>query len=303
MKPEQAHSPPLGRDAVPQGRDPRTAQRAVPTTWLNLVCLDAPIVALLWLWLFARNFDLPVLPGNAVALFLTAWLIYLADRLADAVSLPSATPRSLRQEFCLRHRESWITGLLLVGGFDLYVIWRSIDAGTFLAGGIVGVLSIVYLAVNYPRGLTWRSLPAKEIVIGLLFTAGTLVALLPAIRPVTPASIAAGLAFACLCSLNCISIALWERDLDRAQSKVSLATQYPGIAPYLRTICSLLALLSFTMAIIDRSAAAVFICVAISALLLVILDLLPLELRHDRRTALADLVLCTPIIPLIAMAS
>jgi hypothetical protein len=301
LKTEQAHSP--VKDAIPLGRDPRTAPRAVPTTWLNLVCLDAPIVAVLWLCLFARTFNLPVRPGNAVALFLTAWLIYLADRLADAVSLQSATPRSLRQEFCLRHRESWITGLLLVGGFDLYVIWRSIDAGTFLAGGVIGVLAVVYLALNYPRGLIWRSLPAKEVVIGLLFTAGTLVALLPSARPVPPAFIAAGLAFASLCSLNCISIALWERDLDRAQAKVSLATQYPGIGRYLKRICGFLALLSFAMAISDRSAAALFVCVAISVLLLAILDRLPRELGHDRRTALADLVLLTPIIPLITMAS
>ena len=158
-----------------------------------LVCLDAPIITLLWLWLFARTFALPVRLGNAVALFLTAWLIYLADRLTDAISLKSATPRSLRQEFCLRHREIWISALLLIGGFDVYVTWRSIAEGTFLAGAVVGILAVVYLALNYPRGLVWRALPAKEVAIGLLFTAGTLVALLPSAEPVTPAFIASGL--------------------------------------------------------------------------------------------------------------
>jgi hypothetical protein len=42
--------------------------------------------------------------------------------------------------------------------------------------------------------------------------------------------------------------------------------------------------------------------VGLSALLLAMLDLLPEKLGDDRRTALADLVLLTPIIPLIAMA-
>jgi hypothetical protein len=256
----------------------------------------------LWLWLFARTFTLPVRPGNAVALFLTAWLIYLADRLADAVSLKAATPRSLRQEFCLRHREIWISALILIGGFDVYVIWRSIAAGTFLAGAVVGLLAVVYLALNYPRGLVWRTLPAKEVAIGLLFTAGTLVALLPSARPVTPAFIASGLAFACLCSLNCISIAIWERRLDQAQGKVSVATQHPGFARHVRKICGGLAIVSFLMALVDRSSAPFFGCVALSALLLAMLDLLPGKLGDDRRTALADLVLLTPIIPLIATA-
>src|SRR5688572_12316817 len=113
---------------------------AGPATWLNLVCLDAPLVAVLWLCLFAQTFTLPVRPGNAVALFLTAWLIYLADRLADVVSLKTAPPRSLRQEFCLRHREIWISALILIGGFDVYVIWNSVAPGTVVAGAGVGIL-------------------------------------------------------------------------------------------------------------------------------------------------------------------
>ena len=218
--------------------------------WLNLVCLDAPIVAVVWLWLFARTFHVPVDPGNAVALFLTAWLIYLADRLADALSLKAGLPCSLRQDFCLRHREIWISALLLIGAFDLYVIWRSIDAGTFFAGSVIGVLALIYLALNYPRGLIWRWLPAKELAIGLLFTAGTLVALLPGVPPVSTPFIASGLAFAALCSLNCISIARWERQLDWDQRKVSVATRHPGLARQAGRISVGLALVSLVMAMI-----------------------------------------------------
>lgn len=303
MKTEQAHSLLRGRDAVPPRRDSRTAPRAVPTVWLNLVCLDAPIVAVVWLWLFARTFQVPVQLGNAVALFLTAWLIYLADRLADASSLQPGSLRSLRQQFCLRHREIWISALLLVGGFDLYVIWRSIAAATFFARSVVGILALIYLVMNHPRGLVWRSLPAKEIAIGLLFTAGTLVALLPGLSAVTISFAAAALAFACICSFNCISIACWERELDRAQGKVSFATCHPGVARQVRRICAGLALASFAWATIDRPVAPIFECVGASALLLVLLDVLPSTVGEDQRTALADLVLLTPIIPLIVMAS
>src|ERR1043165_59004 len=121
MKTEQAVSG--GRDTAPLS--PRTAPRPVPIVWLNLVCLDAPLVAVAWLLLFARVFHVPLQIGNAVALFLTAWLIYLADRFADAANLKLGSPRSLRQEFCLRHREFWIATVALVAGFDAYVIWRT----------------------------------------------------------------------------------------------------------------------------------------------------------------------------------
>ena len=63
-----------------------------------------------------------------------AWLIYLVDRLADASSLRTGLPRSLRQQFCRAHREIWVSGLLLIGGFDLYVIRWSTSTGTFFVG-------------------------------------------------------------------------------------------------------------------------------------------------------------------------
>ena len=269
--------------------------------WLNLVCLDAPIVAVVWLWLFARSFHVPIHLGNAVALFLTAWLIYLADRLADAASLKAGTLRSLRQDFCLRHREIWSSALLLIGGFDLYVIWRTIAPGTFFAGAVVGILAVIYLALNYPRGLVWRALPAKELAIGLLFTAGTLVALLPAAPPMDAAFLSCGLAFVSLCSLNCISIACWERELDQVQGKVSIATRHPWFARHVGKMGAGLALGSLALAIFLRPATPVFGCVAVSALLLASLEFSPRRLGDDRRTALADLVLLTPILPLVAM--
>ncbi len=306
METEQAHSL-QGREA-PQRRprvEPRsrTTPRAGPTIWLNLLCLDAPIVAVAWLWLFARTFHLPVQIGNCLALFLTAWLIYLADRLADSSSLKTNSPRSLRQEFCQRYRELWIIMVLLVGGFDAYVIWRTTALETFLIGAVVGLLALVYLVLNHPLGLVWRSLPAKELAIGVLFTAGTLVALLPIIPSVTMPFVSSALAFAALCALNCISIADWERELDRAQQKVSVATRHPRLGRSAGKICVFLAFASFALAIEYRTAAPIFICAGASALGLIWLNAWPQADRNDQRTALADLVLLTPIVPLLMMTS
>lgn len=292
------------RDALSLWRPPIPPKRdAVPATWLNLVCLDAPIVAVVWLWLFARTFHLPVHPGNAVALFLTAWLIYLADRFADATSLKPAVPQSLRQTFCLRHREIWIATLVLVAGFDAYVIWRTTALPTFLAGAAVGGLALMYLVVNHPLGLIWRSLPAKELAIGILFTAGTLVALMPAIPSLNGPFLICALAFAALCALNCISIASWERELDRAQSKISIATRYPGVARHVGKICAALGFASLAASMVWREAAAFFACVGASGLLLARLNSSRRSATtSDERSALADLVLLTPVIAVILSA-
>ena len=228
-----------------------------------------------------------------MALFLTAWLIYLADRFADCTSLRPDLPRSLRQEFCLRHREIWIATILLVGGFDAYV-------ETFLIGAVVGGLALIYLVINHPLGLIWRSLPAKELAIGILFSAGTLVALLPALDAATIGFAMAAIFFAALCALNCISIAHWEYGLDRAQGKVSIATRHPRIARSSGLIALVLGVASFVMATIFRSAAPLLACIGASAFLLAWLNARLVDV--DRRTALADLVLLTPIVPLIATA-
>jgi hypothetical protein len=289
MKTEQADSPRLRGHAA--------GRRHPPAVWLNLVCLDAPVVAVAWLWLFARTFQAPLQIGNGIALFLTAWLIYLGDRFADAISLKPGLPRSLRQEFCLRHREIWITTIALVAGFDAYVIWRTTAWETFLVGAVVGILALLYLVANHPLGLIWRSLPAKELAIGILFAAGTAVALLPQLPPASGFAVAV-IAFAALCSLNCISIATWERELDRTQQKVSIVTRHPRFIRYLGKICVGLALAVLALAIFFPSDALVFVCLAASALLLAWLNRSSIG-GDDSKTALADLVLLTPVVVFI----
>jgi len=284
------------KDRVAVRRRPRLG----PVLWLNLVCLDAPLVAVAWLWLFAHAFRIPIRVGNGVALFLTAWLIYLGDRLADSASLEPDGPQSLRQHFCRRHRKLWIIVLVLVAGFDAFIISRTTELETLLVGAVVGGLALIYLVLNHPLGLIWRSLPAKELVIGLLFAAGTLVALLPALKSGSPGLAVPSVFFAALCALNCISIARWEYDLDRAQGKVSIATRHPGIARRSGLNACALGVASFIMAPIVAPAAPLLACIGASAFFLAWLNSRPLDV--DRRTALADLVLLTPIVPLIATA-
>src|SRR5689334_9431948 len=82
--------------------------------WPNLLSLDAPIVAVLWQALLAQRYNIPLRTPGRVALFLTVWAIYIADRLLD-VRRPAATAESARHRFYRRHQmfATALLGLLL----------------------------------------------------------------------------------------------------------------------------------------------------------------------------------------------
>ncbi|MEO8439635.1 MAG: hypothetical protein ABI540_05370 [Spartobacteria bacterium] len=269
-----------------------------PIVWLNLLCLDAPIVAITWQWLFAYAFGAHLTPSLRALLFLTAWLIYLADRFADTMQLPVDAPISLRHRFCREHLIGWWVAVVLIFFLDVGLDLRSLDLQMLLLGGTLAVLCLLYLFVNHSLGGKWRPLPVKEKAIGILFAAGTtlgVVGQLPALS--ISFGVAVGL-FAILCAFNCLSIAAWERELDAAQGKASFMTGWPVAARALRTIGYALALVALGLAFVWPFALSLWFCLAASALLLVWLNGAE-HLRRDHRTALADLVLLTPLLALL----
>ncbi len=264
-----------------------------PLIWLNITCLDAPLVAVLWQWLFARSFRLAVPVANREALFLTAWLIYLSDRYVDSISLPAGVPKSARQEFCLNHSNVWLALIGIIASCDAGIIFLRLDQETVIRGTVLGAIAVCYLATNYMWSKVWEAAPIKEIVIGLLFAAGTLLALRPLVL-FTGSSICIGaILFVGLCSLNCISVAIWERDLDRAQGKHSIATRWPPIRSWVRMALLILLIASCALMLFDRHLLPICVCFSVSAGLLAWLHVLPAA--RDERTALADLVLLTPL--------
>jgi hypothetical protein len=273
-----------------------------PLVWLNVVCLDAPLVACTWQWFFAQNFRVALPVVSRVALFLTAWLIYLIDRLADSISLPGDSAKTLREAFCLRHKNVWMGLILAIALLDTAFVFRRLDHDVFVAGIFLGVIAIIYLTINFAFGKLWTAIPVKEIAVGFLFAAGTLLALAPQLfleRSTITRSTIAAFIFACLCSLNCMSIAVWERDLDQAQGKHSIATRWPRSDPFVRIFAVVLAMTSLLLGILKPQLWPLASCFAVSASLLAALHFIPAD--RGERTALADLVLLTPLAwPLVA---
>ncbi len=280
---------------IERGSTSTQRRRYSPLLWLNLVCLDAPIVAVAWQQLFATTFAVPVRPANRAALFLTAWLIYLADRFGDSVSLPRNARRSRRQEFCARHRKLWLVALGFVALADACLIATGLEFGAVVAGVVIGGIALIYLVVNQRWSQLWRILPMKEMTIGLLFAAGTMASLLPAFPALTTSFILSAALFAVLCTLNCICIARWERELDLAQRRGSMATAWPRVAQRVLWPTLVLVGVALAFSVFDRAAASVYVCIGFSAAGLAVLDTVGDDLPGDVRTACADLVLFTPI--------
>ncbi len=282
--------------AFPSDIEPSIPRR--PLLWLNLVCLDAPLVAVAWQWLFGRAFALEIENEARAALFLTAWLIYLVDRFVDSLALDVAPENSLRQMFCARHRNVCSVVIVVVAAADACLVWRRLDVEIFRAGLVVGLLAVAYLTLNR-FGRLWRVVPIKEIAIGSVFALGATLVPLVRIGTMNDDFFRAFFPFAAVCSLNCISIAVWERRLDTAQGKWSIATHYPSTEKRVRFLAIVIAAFSFALVGWATEAASVFGCVAVSSLLLGGLHAERARLCRDERVALADLVLLTPVFPLL----
>jgi hypothetical protein len=269
-----------------------------PIIWLNLLCLDAPIVAVSWQWLFARSFGAHLSFSLRALLFLTAWLIYLADRFADTIRLRAETPMSLRHRFCKEHTVAWWVAIVVIFVVDTSLAIRTLDLQMLLLGGTLAAICALYLFVNHSLGGRWRPFPMKEKAVGVLFAAGATLAVV-AVLPGLTISFGVALAlFALLCTFNCLLIAAWERELDAAQGKSSLLTGWPAVERVFKPLGFLIAGATLVIAMFWRFAAPLWLCLAASALLLVWLNA-AVHLPRDRRTALADLVLLTPLAVLL----
>ena len=139
--------------------------------WPNLLSLDAPLIAVLWLYLLAVSGQIRISPLVTLALGLVVWLIYIADRLLDGLH---AGPLALsaRHQFYRVHRGTWFSILFGVLVLTCCVCFeldaRTLTFGTLLMLAVAGY----FAAVHQMRG-RWRLRFPKEAVVAVVFGIGT----------------------------------------------------------------------------------------------------------------------------------
>jgi hypothetical protein len=298
---------------------------SAPLALWHLASLDAPTVAVIWSLAFAWAARV-VLPAWAPALLaLAAWAVYIGDRLLDArAALRTGQLHRLRERhfFHHRHRRVFLVLAVVAACAAASIVLLLMPAGARERNSLLAAAAAVYFScVHSRRRLRWRltrvrfsglsrllsALLSKELLVGLLFTAGCV---LPTLSRMAPAPDlpgwplgAAAAYFSALAWLNCHAIERWETDaLQGGQREtapaagvrfgpLSLARPFPA--------ASLLALAGLLLASALFSwqprPAALLAAGAASSLLLALLDRLQSRLTPLALRTAADLVLLTPL--------
>ena len=189
---------------VPAGR---SARRRV-WLWLNLLSLDAPLVAVVWLLFFARSAATPINWYAVGVLALTVWLIYVGDRLLDALPGRNLHPAPRHLFYC-RHWRLFgylaAVGLFALGFMCARIQFQVLRNGAYLFGAVAVYFSVIHFAPQ-PYKFRWP----KEMVVGLIFACGTSVDVWTRMREPKATLIVPVLLFGSLCWLNCVGIEYWE---------------------------------------------------------------------------------------------
>lgn len=265
--------------------------------WLypNLLSLDAPLVAVVWLQIFARTWRLGYHPWEAyVTLGLAVWAIYVADRLLD-VSLLGGPGGKLeaRHEFHNQHRKAFTIAVIaaLVIAVVLVVmkmpmtIYKHLLLGAVLVAGFFG-LSMLSSQETHEVPHT------KNILAGITFAFGTAMTAhlyrweygiydLLVSREF--------ICFAVLCVLNISAIDLWEHAARSADLEIKASDELALTLPL-----TLLGATAVIFAIQDVTARPFFYAILTGAALLYVLNRSRHRFSMDALRVLADAALLVP---------
>jgi len=154
---------------LPPTAQPDLEKRVPWWLWPQVLCLDAPLVAVLWGAALGRSHYLHLPSAFLWALGLATWLIYLVDRVAD--DEPGPLPTSTRHWFVQRYRR-WVWCAVVAGGVGLvWLVLARLPVALVGQGMVIAMLAALYLAVFAARrkaGL-YRLLVLLAMAVALLF--------------------------------------------------------------------------------------------------------------------------------------
>lgn len=186
----------------------------------HLLSLDAPTVAVVWAWAFARAAHVPLSAVSAAVLGIGAWLVYIADRLLD--SRPASARNDLRER---HHFHAQHSRALLIAGFTaiiplLVLIWR-MPATARREDAIVFAVAMAYFAfvhLPFPR----MRFP-RELIVGVVFALACAIPAWSQMSAVPAGWIVLVPLFAALCWLNIAAIHVWEQaKIDKSRIIVTV---------------------------------------------------------------------------------
>jgi len=156
---------------------PRIMSKGRPPFWLlpNICSLDAPLVAVVWMWMLAHSMQVIYVPQVAYILLpLIVWMVYTLDRILDVRGgvYPHEEQMPWRHQFHWKYRYVLIFLMILGAVVTGYLSLAYLSTAVLSAGLVGGGLILLYgVMVRYR---TSQSVPyAKNLVAGLIFAYGT----------------------------------------------------------------------------------------------------------------------------------
>jgi hypothetical protein len=207
----------------------QSVSESTPLLWITVLSLDAPAVAVLWQLLFAHSFRVQLGWSVTVLLALVVWLIYVADRVLDALRSPTQGAEATRHLFYRRHLWAFLFPLCAVFLLTAWMALTQLDPRTFRDGLVILLAVGVYLLAVHllSRGREW--LP-KEMLVGVLFGLGTCFPVWEHLTKDAAMLVGPYLLFTALCWLNCAAIEHeeWKRLRGRQFGKPHPWTVWMG---------------------------------------------------------------------------
>ena len=234
-----------------------------------------------------------------MAVAIAVWMVYVADRLLDAIRIGAEHELEARHFFHHRHGRAFLIGLA-VAAVGLAALLPRLDPAAIRLYWIEGVLLLVWFSVLH-ASRSARRLP-KEIAVGLFFATAIFrppVAREPALRV---SLLPAALLFAALCSLNCLFIYAWEHEgVSCSTMRLAHATTWVAVA-HLPALAIAAVGGGFTIAVFGSpSGKPVGVAGAMAAGVLLGLHRYGRLLSRNDLRAAADVALLTPLLLLPIM--
>lgn len=182
----------------------------------NVLSLDAPIVAVVWLYVFAKvwsvNYVEPLLPW---VLGLFVWLVYAVDRLLDGV-LDKERDFPLRHQFHQRHKTKFIICIIIVSIITLVLSLNALQWSIVQSAFVPLGATVAFFALSFTNVASSRVSYSKNLLAGYAFAFGIgagLVGLLGLSSPLNVLKLFSPemLAFGLLCVINITAVDLWVK--------------------------------------------------------------------------------------------
>ncbi len=255
----------------------------------HLASLDAPTVAAIWSLAFAWVSGVRLALWIIALQALTVWTVYVGDRLLDArAALRRQLAEDLRERhyFHWRHRRILAPAACAAACAAAWIALRCMPIAVKERDSFLAAASALYFTRVHAGRL--RRMMRKELIVGILFTAGC------AWPSASPAIALPAIFFAALAWLNCLAIEAWEGGKTESE-RVPFAARrsIPLGSAAIRLACAGVIIAAILLPFTPR-AAAMLAAGALSALLLAVLDSTRERIAAVAVRALADLVLLAP---------